>query len=71
MLKKDSEIRWTEQAKASFHDIKEAITSAPVLISPDFGKEFFIFSFASHDTIAVVLLQKNDDGKEQPVAFFS
>ena len=64
MLKKDSEIRWTKQAKASFHDIKEAIISAPVLISLDFDKEFFIFSFASYDTIAVVLLQKNIDGQE-------
>ena len=71
MLKKDSEVKWTEQAKTSFQDIKKAITSAPVLISPHFDKEFFIFSFASHDTIAAVLLQKNNDEQEQPVAFFS
>jgi hypothetical protein len=71
MLKKDSEIKWTEAAKQSFSDIKEAITSAPVLISPDFSKVFYIFSFASNDTIAAVLLQKNIDDQEQPVAFFS
>jgi ribonuclease HI len=71
MLKKDSKIKWTEAAKQSFSDIKEAITSAPVLISPDFSKVFYIFSFASNDTIAAVLLQKNIDDQEQPVAFFS
>jgi hypothetical protein len=30
-----------------------------------------IFSFASEDTIAAVLLQRNDQGYEQPISFFS
>ena len=34
-------------------------------------KYFWTFSFASQDTIAIVLLQKNDDGLEQPIAFFN
>jgi hypothetical protein len=45
--------------------------TTPVLISPNFGKDFYIFSFASNDTIAAVLLQKNEDGHEQPVAFYN
>jgi hypothetical protein len=45
--------------------------TAHVLISPNFDKDFYIFSFASNDTIATVLLQKNDDGHEQPVPFSS
>jgi ribonuclease HI len=71
MLRKDSEVKWTEAARHSFNAIKEAITTTPVLISPDFSKVFYIFSFASRDTIAAVLLQKNVDDQEQPVAFFS
>jgi hypothetical protein len=42
-----------------------------VLVSPDYSKDFLIFSFASFDTVAVVLLQKNDAGLEQPISFFS
>jgi hypothetical protein len=42
-----------------------------VLISPDYSKDFLIFSFASCDTVAAVLLQKNDQGREQPIAFYS
>jgi hypothetical protein len=34
-------------------------------------KEFLIFSFSSEHTIVVVLLQKNDEGFEQPITFFS
>jgi len=44
---------------------------APTLIIPDYTREFCIFSFASYDTLAAVLLQKNDEGVEQPMAFFS
>jgi hypothetical protein len=42
-----------------------------VLISPDYSKDFLVFSFASFDTVAAVLLQKNEEGREQPIAFFS
>jgi hypothetical protein len=59
------------EAKASFERIKKVIGEAPVLANPDYMKEFLIFSFASEHTIAVVLLQKNDEGFEQPIAFFS
>ena len=71
MLKKDHEVKWTAEAKNSFEKIKMALTEAPILVSPDFTKEFLTFSFASEDTLVVVLLQKNKDGLEQPIAFFS
>jgi hypothetical protein len=71
MLKKDSEVKWTTEAKASFTHIKKVISEAPVLASPNYLKDFLIFSFASEHTIAAVLLQKNEEGFEQPIAFFS
>ena len=71
MLKKDVEIKWTDQARISFEDIKKAIMEAPTLISPDYTKSFCIFSFASYDTVAAVLLQKYDEGLDHPIAFFS
>jgi hypothetical protein len=60
MLKKKSEIKWTPEAKKSFEDIKVALTKAPVLASPNFEKEFILFSFASEHAIAGVLLQKDE-----------
>ena len=70
MLKKGVDFKWTAEAKKSFEEIKKALTQAPVLISPDFTKEFPIFTFASEDTIAGVLLQKGSQGTEQPISFF-
>ena len=60
-----------EEAKEYFANIKKALTKDHVLISPNFTKEFMIFSFASEHTIARVLLHKNEQNLEQPIAFYS
>eukprot|EP00253_Pinus_taeda_P029566 PITA_29566 len=71
MLKKDSKVKWTVDAQQAFESIKLALTQTPVLTSPQFDRDFIIFSFASEHTIAAVLLQKDDLGNEKPIAFFS
>ena len=71
MLKKGHEIKWIAEAKKYFKEIKRAISEAPLLVSPDFTKDFLIFSYASKHTIAAVLLQKNNENMEQPIAFFN
>eukprot|EP00253_Pinus_taeda_P016485 PITA_16485 len=71
ILKKDSKVKWTVEANQAFEGIKFALTQAPVLTNPQFDREFIIFSFASQHTIVVVLLQKDDQGNEKPIAFFS
>ena len=64
MLKKDNTFQWSKEAKQSFISIKQALSEAHVLVSPNFGKDFIIFSFASEHTIAGVLLQKNEQNEE-------
>ena len=71
MLKKENEVQWTKEARESFSRIKEELQAAPVLIKPDYQKPFHVFSFPSPNSVTVVLLQKNDKGKAQPVTFFS
>jgi len=71
MLKKDSKVKWTLEAKQAFEGIKTALTQTPVLTSPQFDRDFIIFSFASQHTIAAVLLQKDNQGNENPIALFS
>ena len=70
MLGKDKEIKWTFEAKQYFEDIKKAISKARVLASPNFSKYFLIFSFASEHTVVRVLLQKNQEGRKKPIAFY-
>jgi hypothetical protein len=71
MLKKDNDVKWSSEARFSFEQIKKSLGEAPVLVSPNYSKDFLIFSFASENTIVAVLLQKNDENYEQPIAFFS
>ena len=59
------------KSQTSIWKIKLALTRTPVLTSPKFDRDFIIFSFVSEHTIAIVLLQKDDQGCENPIAFFS
>jgi hypothetical protein len=71
MLKKGNEIKWIPEARKSFEDIKVALTKAPVLASPNFEKDFILFSFTSEHTIVGVLLQKDDQNFEKPIAYYN
>ena len=69
MIKKEVEFKWTKKRKDAFLKIKEAITEAPTLQSPDFEKDFILYTFASDNSIVVVLTQKYEVGEEFPVSF--
>jgi hypothetical protein len=56
MFNKDAVIKWSLEKKSSFQIIKKDLVEATILASPDYTKEFFIFSFSSVETIDVVLL---------------
>jgi hypothetical protein len=71
LLKKHVKFEWNDESKQDFEQIKTAICEALVLISPDYEKDFQIFSFVSEETIVGVLLQKNDQGHDQPIAYMS
>jgi hypothetical protein len=58
MLRKGNEVKWNIESQNSF-DLIKALIEEPMLISPGYSKDFFIFSFSSFDTVAVVLLQRN------------
>jgi hypothetical protein len=59
MVRKGKEVTWTAEARNSSDQIKKALTEAHVLISLYYSKDFLIFSFASFDIVAFVLLQHN------------
>jgi hypothetical protein len=71
MLRKGNKIKWNPEAKKSFEYIKVALTKSPLLSNPDFMKYFLIFSFASEHTIIGVLLQKDEQEFEKPIAYFN
>ena len=71
MIKKDFNFKWTKERNEAFDIIKEAIVEAPTLRSPNFDKEFILYTFASDHLIVVVVTQKSEDGEEFLVSFMS
>lgn len=71
LIKKDKRFVMTVEAKNSFETLKRALTSAPVLVHPDFKKRFFIQCDASSFGVGAVLFQMDSEGNERPIAFFS
>ena len=49
---------WTEAQQASFEKLKEVLTRAPVLVQPEPGKDFMVFSDASYSGLGCVLMQE-------------
>jgi hypothetical protein len=58
------------EEKAAFQELKDQLTSAPVLLNPDFSKPFVVHVDACDFAIGAVLLQDQGQGL-QPVAYES
>ena len=61
----------TPEAEKAMWVLKEKITSAPVLVFPDFNKPFLLETDVSKEGMGAVLSQKQDDGRYHPVVFGS
>ena len=70
LTKKDVPFSWTPAAQAAFDDIKEAMTTGPVLLIPDSSAEaeFTLVTDASGFAVGATLVQDQGGGL-QPVAF--
>ena len=71
MIENDQEIWWMHESRQSFEVIKNSIAKELIHGIPHFSKYFLIFSFASKHMVERVLLQKNHEGYEQPIAFYN
>ena len=72
LLKKtDSPLVWTSTCTNAFNTLKRKLITAPVLISPNWEKDFHIYVDASNVAIGSVLSQKDDKGHDHPIYFAS
>ena len=58
LLRKDVKFEWTEECQQGFEELKKLLTEAPVLIQPESGKEFVVYSDASLNGLGCVLMQE-------------
>ena len=71
MVKQSVQFKWTDVDKNAFSKIKTYIAHAPSLKIPNFEKDFILYTFASDDSLAAMLTQKEDGGDEYPISFMS
>ncbi|KAJ8333748.1 hypothetical protein SKAU_G00410670 [Synaphobranchus kaupii] len=55
--KEPTMVKWTEEAERVFQDLKMALCSSPVLITPDFTKDMIVQMDASETGVGAVLSQ--------------
>ncbi|KAL4368219.1 hypothetical protein GQ457_05G024210 [Hibiscus cannabinus] len=58
LLRKDVPFVWTEKCQESFDQLKQILTEAPVLVQPESGKDFTLYSDASHNGLGCVLMEE-------------
>ena len=57
LLKKTKEFEWTPECEQSFQELKQKLTTTPVLALPDISKDFVVYCDASRQGLGCVLMQ--------------
>jgi len=71
LTKQDQPFRWHDSEAAAFQDIKDRITSEPILKIPDPDLPFEVEADASDYALGGQLGQRDAQGRLHPVAFYS
>ena len=71
MLNKNIAFKWTKEGKEKFQAIKEALSIAQVMVNPYFLLDFVLCNLGIIYYITTILVQKNKDNFEFPIAFFN
>jgi ribonuclease HI len=71
LTRKDTEWSWETQHQTAFEELKKRVTTEPVLAHPILTDPFELEVDASGFAMGAVLLQKKEDGKKHPIAYYS
>jgi ribonuclease HI len=58
LLTKKVEFKWTQKCQEAFEELKNRLTTAPVLVLPDVHKPFSLYCDASYTGLGCVLMQE-------------
>jgi hypothetical protein len=71
ILKKDCQFHWTEEFQQSLDTLKQKMVTVPILVFPNWSKEFHVHVDASSIALGVVLAQPRVGDIDHPLAFAS
>ena len=70
LLRKKQRWLWEDEQREAFEELKNALTTAPVLARSDVSKPFYVQCDASGSALGAVLVQEYEDG-EHPILYIS
>lgn len=71
LLAKKKAFKWSSAAQKAFEKLKVMISSAPVLVHPNYENKFRVQCDASNFGIGAVLAQEDENGVEKPISYMS
>ena len=72
LTRKNTKWQWGKEQEDAFEGLKTALSEAPVLRPPQWGKPWIIDCDASNTAVGAVLSQEEPDAKEEhPVYYYS
>ena len=63
LTERKTHFKWTTECQQAFETLQSKLTTPPILVYPNFSKEFVLDTDASDSGIGAVLSQLGDDGK--------
>ncbi|CAF1149257.1 unnamed protein product, partial [Brachionus calyciflorus] len=71
LLRKNQKFIWTTECEKSFNNLINALTNSPILIYPNFKKDFILATDASGIGIGAILSQLDENNQERVIAYAS
>ena len=63
--------QWEEAQQSAFQELKDRLSSAPILVYANPTQPYILQTDASDLAVGAVLSQRQDDGSERPIAYWS
>lgn len=70
LLRKNVEFKWTDQQESALRTLKAKLLEPPILIYPNYTKQFYLCTDACDTGVGTVLLQEKND-KLHPISYAS
>ena len=70
-MSKEAEFIRSPECERAFQELKEKLTTSPVLAYPDFSRDFVLKTDASVHGLGAVLSQRRNDQHPHPIAYAS
>jgi hypothetical protein len=69
LLNKDNTFQWNEDSQRGLDTLKEKMVTTPILVFPDWEKEFHLHVDASAIALGAIMAQPGAGELDHPIAF--